>query len=116
MIGEVLQQAQIVVETAALEHDAKLLQGCRRVPAHVVAENADLAADVVVETGHQGKQCRLAGAVRPQEHDEGATRHGERDIVEGADRPEAMADAAHEQRVHGVPRPALLQSGVIISR
>ena len=86
MIGEVLQQAQIAVEAAALEHDAELLQGRRRVPAHVVAENADLAADVVVEAGHQGEQRRLASTVRPQEHDEGAARHGERDVVERQDR------------------------------
>src|ERR1043165_3579525 len=59
MIGEVLQQAQIVVETAALEYDAQLLQGCGRVPPYIVAQNADLAADVVVETRHKSKQSRL---------------------------------------------------------
>jgi hypothetical protein len=102
VIGEVLQHAQIVIEAAALEYDTKLLQRRGRVPAHVVAENADLAADVVVETGHQGKQCRLAGAVRPEQHDEGSARHRERDVGQRLDRPKAVADAAHQQRVHGL--------------
>ncbi len=56
VISEVLQQAQIVVETAALEYDTQLLQSCRRVPTYIAAQNADLATDVVVETGHKSKQ------------------------------------------------------------
>ena len=41
----------------------------------------------------------ILGAQRPrsEEHDEAATRHGERDIGQRADRSEAMADAAHLQ-------------------
>ena len=70
VIGEVLRQRQIAVETAALEHDAELPQRRRGVPAHVVAEDADLAADIVVEARRQGEQRRLAGAVRPEQHDE----------------------------------------------
>ena len=99
MIGEVLQQRQIGIEAAALEHDAELPQSRRRAAPDVVAQDADLAADVVVEARDQREQRRLAGAVRPEQHDEAAARHGERDIVERLDRPETVADAADQQRV-----------------
>ena len=74
------EHAEVGVEAAALEHHTQLPQGRRRLPPHVVAENADLAGDVVVEPGDQGEQRRLAGAVRPEQHHEGAARHGERDV------------------------------------
>ncbi len=99
MIGEILQQRQIGVEAAALEHDAKLAQSRRRVAAYVVADDADLAADIVVEARCQSKQRRLAGAVRPEQRHEAAARHGERDIGERLDRSETVADAADQQRV-----------------
>ena len=111
VISEVLQQAQIVIEAAALEHDAQLLQGRRRVPPHVVAQNADLAADIIVEPGDKSKQRRLAGPVRPQQHDKGAARHGERDIGERPARPKlwltprtcsAFTDCFDRDRATGV--------------
>jgi hypothetical protein len=37
VVGQVLQQGQIAVQAATLEHDAELLQGGRGAPPHVMA-------------------------------------------------------------------------------
>ena len=82
VIEQVLPQRQIEIERAALEHDAEPLQRRRGAAADVVAEDADLAGDVVVEPGDQREQRRLAGAVEAQQHDEAATRNAQRHVVE----------------------------------
>ena len=72
----------------AVEHVA--LDVLRRVERRLLAQVADreargeprLAAEAVVEAGHDPEQARLARAVRPDDADLGARVEGERDVLE----------------------------------
>ena len=59
------RQRQIEIERAALEHDAEPLQRRRGAAPDVVAENADLAGDVVVEAGDSANSVDLPAPLRP---------------------------------------------------
>ena len=99
VVHEVLGEREILVERARLEDDAETLQGRARLAAHVVAQNADLAGDVVVEARDEREQRRLAGAVEAEQDAEGAARHGQRHVVEREVVAEAVAHAVDDQRV-----------------
>jgi hypothetical protein len=99
VIDQVLLEAQIVIEAAALEHHAQTLERRHRLPAHVVAQNANFAADIVVEPGGQREQRRLARPIRAQQHDKAAARHRQRHIVERQGLPEAMAEAVNVEGI-----------------
>src|SRR5215210_3331560 len=98
VIEQVLPQGQVEIQRAALKHDAETLQRCRGAAADVVPENADLAADVVVEAGDQREQRRLAGAVETEEHDEAATGNFQRHVVESDILTEGVADVLDDER------------------
>ena len=99
VVHEVLGQREILVERARLEDDTEALQGRARPPAHVVAQNADLARDVVVETRDEREERRLAGAVETEQHGEGAARDRDGDVVEHEVVAEAVAHSVDHQRV-----------------
>ena len=102
VIAEIVGDRQIEVEGALLKHRPHLRQGLGGLLPHFMTINADRTAAIVVETGDQREQRRLAGAVRPQEHGEGAGVDGEGDIVERFALAEAMAQVLHGQRDTGV--------------
>ena len=82
---------QVLDRADAIEHVA--LDVLRRVELRLLAQVADreagrqpgLAAEAVVEAGHDLEQARLAGAVRPDDADLGARIERDRDVLE--DRP-----------------------------
>ena len=55
MVNEVLLQGQIAIEAAALKDHAEVLQRRHWPSAHVVAENADFTAGIIVKPGGQSK-------------------------------------------------------------
>ena len=65
--------------------------------AQVVAADLDPARDVVVEPGDQREERGLAGAVDPEQRDELALRHRQRDVVERLQLAEGVADAARRR-------------------
>ena len=81
-VDEVLDRAD------AVEHVA--LDVLRRVELRLLAQVADgeargqagLAAEAVVEAGHDPQQARLAGAVGPDDADLGARVERDRDVLE----------------------------------
>jgi hypothetical protein len=97
MIGEVLDDAQIEIEGAGLEHDAEAAQRLAGLALQLMAENADHSLADRVKSGDQRKQGRFAGTVEPEKHGEGAARHREGDIVKGEPRPVSVADILHAQ-------------------
>ena len=102
VVQQVLRQREIGIEGFGLEDDTEALQGRTRLAAHVVAQNVNLAGDVVVETGHEREQRRLAGAVEAQQNAEGSARHRHRHVVENAVVAEAVAYTVDDERVGGV--------------
>ena len=52
-----------------------------------------------VEPRDEREEGRLAGAVRPEQRDEAALRHGQRDVGERLARAEPVADAVERRRL-----------------
>src|SRR5690606_28794816 len=99
MVEQVLLQREVGIQRLRLEHDAEPLQRRARRAPHVMAENADLARDVVVEACDQREQRGLAGAVEAEQHRERPLRNGERDIVQHELLAEAVAHARDDECV-----------------
>ena len=82
-------------EARVLEHDAHLAATTGVAGAHAV--DLDQAIGRLVDIGDEAEQGRLAAAGGPDDRDELAGRDGERDVLEGRERPavevEALGDA-----------------------
>src|SRR5947208_2668929 len=74
VIGQVLHDRQIEIESARLEDHAKPPQGLAGCARNIMAEYLDPAFACVVETGDEGKERRFAGAIEAEEHREAASR------------------------------------------
>lgn len=98
MIAQVLGKRQIRIERSALEHHAQALQCQRRLTSDIEAKNSDLARNVIVKTGDERKQRRLARPIQPEQYREDARRHLQRDVIERLLLPETVADAIDVKR------------------
>src|SRR5262249_28492695 len=77
----------------------------RRRPADVLAEEADRPAARVIEAVDRAQRGRLPGAVRPDQRDDLAVVHLDRDALERLDRPVVGLDPVEcEHRCRG-PHP-----------
>ena len=113
VVVEVLLDGEVEIEGRLLEHDPHLPQALQHPLANVHAEDADRALGLGVEPGGKREQCRLPGAVKPEQHGEIAGRDRERDIFQHPPRPEAVPEPldrqcrgdAHERLTGGRRRP-----------
>ena len=93
MVGQILDDREIEVERARLEHDADQAQGFARCPFDIVPENPDTAALDRVEARHQREQGALSGAVEAEENGEGRWRDREAHVIERLAGAVEVADA-----------------------
>jgi hypothetical protein len=81
---EVLHPGQVLVDRGELAGEADLAADGVRLPHHVVAEHAGLAAVGAQQGGEHPDRGGLARAVRPEQAVHRAGRHAQVDAVEGA--------------------------------
>ena len=98
VVGQVLDDREIEVESARLEHHPDHAQRFTRGAFDVMAENPDPTALDRVEARHQREQRALSGSVEPQENCEGRGRDREADVIESLASAVAMAHALDRDR------------------
>jgi hypothetical protein len=81
--------------------DAPAADAVGRKPGEPRPVELDFALVGRVEPADALEQRRLAGAVGPDDADELARRHVERDAPVGGDAAEALGEAAHAEEAHG---------------
>ncbi len=98
VIQQVVDDRQIEVERARLEHHAQAAQRFARLARDAMTQHVDRSLLRVVKPCDEREQRGLAGAIQAQQRSEARLRHGEADILQRLVRTVGMAHAAHFKR------------------
>ena len=99
-VADIRRDTQVRKQRVGLEHDAEIARGRRQVR-DVAPGDLDHALVLRIEAGDRAQQRGLAAAGRPEEADEVALLHVERDVLERGELAEAFRQVADAQKRRG---------------
>src|SRR5215469_6006310 len=98
MVEKVLLDREVEIEGRLLEDDPHLPQALEHPLADVHPKDADRAFGLRIKPRGQREQCRLSGAVKPEQLSEIAWSDRERDVFQNPPRPEPVSEPLDRQR------------------
>ena len=97
--GEIVVDGQVGIQRILLK-DERDIPRPRRVARHVVAVDRNRTVVGALKARNQPKRRRLAGAARPQQHDELAIVDGQRQVAHRFDAAKTLVDVAQDDVSH----------------